>query len=363
MARYLQLPLNQILHGDCRQLLSELPERSIDLVFADPPYNLQIERDLWRPNLTRVNRVDEGWDKFASFTEYDNFTREWLQACRRVLKDNGTLWVIGTYHNIYRIGAILQDLDFWILNDVVWIKSNPMPNFRGVRFTNAQETLIWAQKVKGLPYTFNYQDMKAFNGDIQMRSDWVIPLCTGKERIKVDEHKAHPTQKPEALLYRVIISCTEPGDIVLDPFFGTGTSGAVASKLHRNWIGMEIDQKYVKIARERIASLDLAAYSDQVYHSRPRKKTRVAVGTLIERGWLKPGEQLYFLGKDEVAATLQANGHIHYNGLCGSIHQVARSLKRMPCNGWELWYYHDSQKDTLERLDKLREKLLEERCG
>ena len=249
------LPLNQVIQGDCLEVLRELPEKSVDLIFADPPYNLQLKGELRRPNLTRVEGVLDDWDRFDGFAAYDEFTTAWLSACRRVLKDHGTLWVIGTYHNIYRVGAILQDLGYWILNDVIWIKANPMPNFRGVRFTNAQETLIWAQKKQGSPYTFNYQEMKALNGDLQMRSDWILPLCTGKERMKVNGHKAHATQKPEALLRRVIASSSKPGDLVLDPFFGTGTTGAVAKKLDRNWIGIERDAQYVMLARQRIEAI------------------------------------------------------------------------------------------------------------
>ncbi len=249
------LPRDQILQGDSVACLDTLPEQSIDLIFADPPYNLQLQQTLWRPNRTKVDAVNELWDHFDSFAEYDAFTRAWLTACRRVLKANGTLWVIGSYHNIYRVGAILMDLGYWILNDVVWTKTNPMPNFRGVRFTNAHETLIWAQKERGNPYTFNYQTMKALNGGLQMRSDWEIPICSGKERIKIDGVKAHPTQKPEALLERVILSSSNVGDVILDPFFGSGTTGAVAKRLHRHWIGIERDPVYVKVATERIAAV------------------------------------------------------------------------------------------------------------
>ncbi len=252
------LPLDQVLLGDCVEVLSGLPERSIDLIFADPPYNLQLRQELWRPNRTRVDPVDEEWDRFASFAEYDAFTRAWLAACRRVLKDTGTIWVIGTYHNIYRVGAILQDLGYWILNDVVWVKRNPMPNFRGVRFTNAHETLIWAQKARGKRYTFHHQLMKSLNGDLQMRSDWHLPICTGKERLKVNGKKAHATQKPEALLERVILASSNPGDVVLDPFFGTGTTGAVAKRLGRRWIGIERDPRYVELAIRRIEDVPLS---------------------------------------------------------------------------------------------------------
>ena len=229
-----KLPLDSVIRGDCVEVLNSLPEKSVDLIFADPPYNLQLQQDLWRPNMTKVDAVDDHWDRFENFKDYDEFTRQWLSACRRVLKDTGAIWVIGSYHNIYRVGAILMDLDYWILNDVIWVKTNPMPNFRGVRFTNAHETLLWAQKKQGAKYTFNYQEMKSLNMNKQMRSDWVLPLCTGSERQKVNGEKAHSTQKPEVLLERVILSTSNVGDVVLDPFFGTGTTGAVAKKLHRH---------------------------------------------------------------------------------------------------------------------------------
>ncbi|MEW6400703.1 MAG: site-specific DNA-methyltransferase [Chloroflexota bacterium] len=348
------LPLNQILPGDCIEILNSLPENSVDLVFADPPYNLQLQNDLYRPNLTKVDAVDNGWDKFASFEAYDIFTRQWLSACRRVLKETGTIWVIGSYHNIFRVGAIMQDLGFWILNDVIFIKSNPMPNFRGVRFTNAHETLIWAQKNKGAKYTFNHKNMKALNDDLQMRSDWwYLPLATGKERIKSNGVKAHPTQKPEALLYRVILSTSDPEDVILDPFFGSGTTGAVAKKLGRNWIGIERDKKYIKVARKRIdmvtsakkASLDLPT----------RRAERVPFGTLIENGLLLPGQTLYFPKNGKTAKVL-ANGHIRCGKVTGSIHAVARELSTgAPANGWDLWYYKEN--DELKPIDELRERI------
>src|SRR6185437_8124530 len=228
-----------ILNGDCLEEMAGLPEASIDLVFADPPYNLQLRGELQRPDQSRVDGVDADWDKFAGFAEYDRFTRDWLGAARRLLKPDGALWVIGTYHNVFRIGAILQDLGFWMLNDVVWRKSNPMPNFRGRRFTNAHETLLWCARGRESKYTFNYEAMKALNDELQMRSDWFIPVCGGPERLKGgDGAKAHPTQKPEALLHRVILASTRPGDTVLDPFFGTGTTGAVAKRLGRGFIGI-----------------------------------------------------------------------------------------------------------------------------
>ncbi len=281
------LPLDQILQGDCVEILNQLPEKSVDLIFADPPYNLQLQQDLWRPDMTKVDAVDDAWDRFDDFAAYDRFTRDWLLACRRVLKDSGTLWAIGAYHNIYRVGAIMMDLGFWILNDIVWVKVNPMPNFRGVRFTNAHETLLWAQKQQGARYTFNYDAMKALNDGLQMRSDWEIPICGGAERIKVDGAKAHSTQKPEALLYRVVLSSSNPGDVVLDPFFGSGTTGAVAKKLHRRWIGIERDEQYIKVARARIDAIDPAAFSAPVFALPNRRdRPRIPFGVLIERGLL-----------------------------------------------------------------------------
>ena len=246
--------IDTIIEGNCIDVLPSLPADSVDLIFADPPYNLQLQGDLWRPNVSKVDGVTEDWDKFESLEAYDDFTRRWLSECRRVLKPTGTLWVIGSYHNIYRVGSILQDLGYWILNDIVWVKSNPMPNFRGVRFTNAHETLLWAQKEPGAKYTFNYRAMKALNDDLQMRSDWFLPICTGKERLKEDGKKAHPTQKPEALLYRVLLATTEPGDTVLDPFFGTGTTGAMAKKLQRHYIGIELEPSYIRVAQKRLES-------------------------------------------------------------------------------------------------------------
>jgi modification methylase len=345
-----KLPLNQILKGDCIEILDSLPENSIDLIFADPPYNLQLQNDLYRPNQTKVDAVDDGWDQFASFAEYDKFTRGWLSACRRVLKESGTLWVIGSYHNIYRVGAILQDLDFWILNDIIWLKTNPMPNFRGVRFTNAHETLIWAQKKKGAKYTFNHQSMKALNDDLQMRSDWTIALSTGKERIKVNGEKAHATQKPEGLLYRVILSSSNPGDVVLDPFFGSGTTGAVAKKLGRNWIGIERDEKYIRVAQKRIEAVQ-AAPAESLVSKNPRQQKRIPFGALLEASLLQPGQTLYFI-KDGLTATVLASGHVACGNLTGSIHTVAKALANAPRNGWDMWLYEgkDGNKKTIDEL-------------
>ncbi|HTX92584.1 MAG TPA: site-specific DNA-methyltransferase [Anaerolineales bacterium] len=347
-----ELPLDTVLHGDCLEVLARFPENSVDLVFADPPYNLQLSQDLYRPNLSKVDAVDDSWDKFASFEEYDRFTLAWLTACRRVLKGTGTLWVIGSYHNIYRIGKILQDLEFWILNDVVWIKDNPMPNFRGVRFTNAHETLIWAQKARGARYTFNHQSMKALNEDLQMRSDWHLPICTGKERRKANGEKAHTTQKPEALLNRIILASTNPGDLILDPFFGTGTTGAAAKKLGRHFIGIERDAAYIRVANERIASVATLA-DELIVLPNPRQQKRIPFGMLLEAGLLRPGQKLY-LTKDGTPATILANGHIRSGRLVGSIHSVAKSLLDGPTNGWDCWSYED-ENGVRVPIDHLRE--------
>jgi site-specific DNA-methyltransferase (adenine-specific) len=356
-----RLPLGQILEGDCVRHLAGFPPESINVIFADPPYNLQLSGDLWRPNLTKVKAVDDGWDQFDSFEEYDRFSVAWLSACRRVLKPDGTLWVIGTYHNIFRLGKILQDLDFWILNDLLWIKSNPMPNFRGVRFTNAHETLIWSAKSKDANYTFNHHAMKPFNQGKQMRSDWEIPLCTGRERIKVEGRKAHSTQKPEALLYRVILSSTSPGDIVLDPFFGTGTTGAVAKKLHREWIGIERDPLYVQIARERIGKITPEPYDENVFdvHDRRRLAPRVPFALLLELGYLRAGQKLYFREDQRKAARVKPDGRLRWRDQEGSIHQLGKTLAGgSPCNGWEHWYFIDDRGE-MQVIDVLRERVRE----
>lgn len=351
-----QLPLDQTLQGDCLEILPTFPAESVDLIFADPPYNLQLRQELWRPNMTRVDAVDDEWDRFASFAEYDVFTQAWLAACRRVLKRTGTLWVIGSYHNVYRMGAILQDLGYWILNDLIWIKSNPMPNFRGVRFTNAHETLLWVQKERGAPYTFNHHAMKALNDGLQMRSDWYLPLCGGKERLRVEGEKAHATQKPEALLYRVIQSSSNPGDVVLDPFFGTGTTGAVAKRLYRRWIGIEREAQYVELARQRIAAVQPADQDPGVFDSpNPRKRPRLPFGTLVEHGLLQPGQLLYFGKSGAKTARVLADGAIEYNGERGSIHQIARTIRQAPCNGWDLWYYEDLGNGERYPIDCLRQ--------
>jgi modification methylase len=348
------LPLNQILHGDCIELLKALPENSVDLIFADPPYNLQLSNELYRPNRTKVDAVNDGWDKFSGFEEYDRFTSEWLSASRRVVKQTGTIWVIGSYHNIFRVGSIMQDLGFWILNDVIWIKNNPMPNFRGVRFTNAHETMIWAQKQQGAKYTFNHKSMKALNDDLQMRSDWNLPLATGKQRIRTNGSKAHSTQKPEALLYRVILAASNPGDVVLDPFFGSGTTGAVAKKLGRNWIGIERDQRYIKVAQTRIDSVQSA--DEEALHVEKRKQARVPFGALLENGLLHPGQTLYF-ARNGIRAKILSNGHLRCGDLTGSIHAVAKSLMgNAPANGWDVWFYKAESGKKIA-IDELRERL------
>ena len=351
------LPLNQIMQGDCVEILNSFPENSIDLIFADPPYNLQLQHELWRPNMTKVDAVDDEWDQFASFQEYDEFSRRWLNACRRVLKDTGTIWVIGSYHNIYRIGGIMQDMGYWFLNDIVWIKTNPMPNFRGVRFTNAQETLLWASKFKGAKYTFNHHAMKALNDDLQMRSDWLLPICSGEERLKINGKKAHSTQKPEALLYRVLLSSSNPGDIVLDPFFGSGTTGAVAKKLHRQWIGIERDETYIELAQKRLDSVVPEKFIDQIFDVRDKKRLepRIPFGNLLESGLLKPGQRLYFQGDRSKVALVKPDGNLAINGFEGSIHQAGRYLMGgSPCNGWDHWYY-ETEQGQLSPIDDLRQ--------
>ena len=348
------LPLNSILPGDCIEILKSLPANSVDLIFADPPYNLQLRNDLYRPNMTKVDAVDDGWDQFKGFAEYDAFTREWLSASQCVLKETGTIWVIGSYHNIYRVGSIMQDLGFWILNDVVWVKSNPMPNFRGVRFTNAHETMIWAQKKQGARYTFNHKSMKALNDDLQMRSDWNLNLATGRQRIRANGTKAHSTQKPEALLYRVIMAASNPGDVVLDPFFGTGTTGAVAKKLGRNWIGIERDKKYVRLAQKRINAIQKS--DEEALDVEKRKPQRIPFGALLENGLLQPGQMLYFAKNDKKAKIL-SNGHLRCGKVTGSIHGVAKALmSNAPANGWDLWLY-ETESGTKALIDELREKV------
>ncbi len=346
---------NGILVGDCVELMDALPESSIDMVFADPPYNLQLGGELHRPNNSKVDGVDDAWDQFDGFAAYDTFTRDWLKAARRVLKPDGTLWVIGSYHNIYRVGAILQDIGFWMLNDVIWRKNNPMPNFRGRRFTNAHETLLWCARSQNSKYQFNYDAMKALNDDLQMRSDWLLPLCTGAERLKKNGKKAHPTQKPESLLYRVVLSSTEVGDVVLDPFFGSGTTGAVAKQLGRNYIGLERDPDYAKLAEKRLARIQRV--SDEEFVRTPTKKDlpRVPFGRLLESGLLQPGEVLTD-PRRRYAAKVRADGMLVTDGFRGSIHQVGAYVQKAPaCNGWQFW--HVEKKGELVPIDLYRQQL------
>ena len=334
------LPLNTILAGDCIEVMNTLPEASVDLIFADPPYNLQLRGELRRPDNSRVDAVDDAWDQFGSFAHYDQFTRQWLAAARRILKPDGAIWVIGSYHNIFRVGAELQNQGFWLLNDVVWRKSNPMPNFRGKRLTNAHETLIWASKSEGAKYTFNYEALKSLNEGIQMRSDWTLPICTGGERLR-DEGgaKAHPTQKPESLLHRVLVGTTRPGDVVLDPFFGTGTTGAVAKMLGRDWIGIEREAAYREVAERRLARVRRLDASALATTSAKRAEPRVPFGQVVERGMLRPGEELVSLGGRHTAR-VRADGSLVGRDVRGSIHQVGAALEGAPsCNGWTYWHF------------------------
>jgi modification methylase len=345
---------DSILVGDCVDWMNRLPAGSVDMVFADPPYNLQLSGDLRRPDNSTVDGVDDDWDKFQDFAAYDRFTVDWLTAVRRVLKDDGTAWVIGSYHNIFRVGARLQDLGFWVLNDVVWRKTNPMPNFRGRRFTNAHETMIWVSKRKDARYTFNYEAMKALNDGLQMRSDWSLPICTGNERLKRDGRKAHPTQKPEALLHRVILAGTRPGDLVLDPFFGTGTTGAVARRLGRRWIGIERDPDYAAIAEERIAAVRPADGAAVQIDSK-RDEPRVPFGSLVERGLVRAGEILFDQSR-RWSARVRADGMVISADAKGSIHQIGASVQGAPaCNGWTFW--HVERQKRLVVIDVLRQKV------
>ncbi len=349
-----KLPLGQILDGDCIEAMRSLPSASVDLIFADPPYNLQLGGDLARPDGSHVDAVTDHWDQFDSFAAYDKFSREWLTEARRLLKPNGALWVIGSYHNIFRLGAMLQDMGFWILNDVVWRKANPMPNFKGTRFTNAHETLIWCSMGEKAKYTFNYRLMKTLNDELQMRSDWVLPICGGQERLKKGGTKVHPTQKPEALLYRVMLATTNKGDVVLDPFFGTGTTGAVAKRLGRDWIGCERESIYREAALERIElalPLDESALTTMQSHTAPPK---VAFGTLIETGWITAGTVLTDK-KRRIKALVRADGSLVAEAETGSIHGLGAKVQGAPsCNGWTYWHIeHEGELKPIDAIRKL----------
>jgi len=347
---------NVVKVGDCIALMEQMPEGCAHMIFADPPYNLQLEGDLLRPNNSKVDGVDDAWDRFDTFAAYDDFTRRWLRAARRVLRDDGTLWVIGSYHNIFRVGTTLQDTGFWILNDVVWRKTNPMPNFRGRRFTNAHETMIWAAKDKDARYTFNYAAMKAMNDDLQMRSDWLLPICGGSERLRDEAgRKAHSTQKPEALLYRAIIAATKPGEIVLDPFLGSGTTAAVAKRLGRRYIGFEREERYAKLARRRVAQVRPADDLEAISTPSKRDQPRVPFGALVEQGLLEPGTILYSTNR-RWRAKVRADGTLITADFKGSIHQVGAHLQGAPtCNGWQFWCL--DVEGRLVSIDVLRQKV------
>jgi len=344
---------NSILHGDSLELLKQIPDKSIDLVFADPPYNLQLKDTLYRPDQTPVEAVTNDWDKFDTYQAYDNFSLLWLKESKRVLRDGGTLWVIGSYHNILRLGTSIQNLGFWILNDIIWHKTNPMPNFRGTRFTNAHETLLWCATARKAKYTFNYQNLKELNEGKQMRSDWHIPICAGKERLRESNNqRSHPTQKPEALLYRILVSSTNKGDTVLDPFLGSGTTAVMAKKLQRNFIGFEQDKEYIKLAKKRLKQTKVLA-DEVVIMAKSRKDLpKVPFGELVEQGIIPPGAVLTDK-KEKFKATVSIDGSLKIKDISGSIHQVGAKIQGLPsCNGWDFWHVKDKSSSKL--LDDIR---------
>ena len=346
---------NKILNGNSIEILRKIPDKTFDLVFADPPYNMQIGDKLTRPDDSKVDGVNDKWDQFSSFEHYDKFSKSWLKECKRILKDSGSMWVIGTYHNIFRLGYHMQNLNYWILNDVIWRKNNPMPNFKGTRFTNAHETLIWASKNKKSKYTFNYQSLKCLNDDLQMRSDWILPICNGKERLKKDGKKIHSTQKPEALLHRIILATTNKGDFIFDPFLGTGTTAVVAKKLGRKYFGVEKDKKYFQAARKRIN--ETFEIKDDYLDILPNNKSkpRVPFGSLIEMGLIKPGTTLFDV-KKRYNAKIMVDGSLKCHKAEGSIHKVAaKIIGAESCNGWTYWHYISG--NDLKPIDNLREKL------
>jgi DNA modification methylase len=356
------MKLNTIINGDCVEELKKIPANSVDLIFADPPYNMQLENVLYRPNNTKVEGVDDEWDKFSSFPDYDNFCTGWLKECRRILKDTGTIWVIGSYHNIFRVGNIMLNLGFWILNDVTWHKNNPMPNFLGKRFTNATETLLWCSKKKECKsYTFNHKIMKKYNGGKQMTSVWQIGLCIGEERLKSEDgKKAHSTQKPEELLKRIILSTTRQGDIVLDPFFGTGTTGAVAKKLKRNYIGIEKEQEYITIAKKRIEKINDYFEEADWLEEEKDKQIRVPFEILIKEKIIRVGEQLHTGKTYNETAIVLSDGKLQYHNTKGSIHKIGAVIQQTPsCNGWKFWYIVRNNKSIL--IDDLRKEYLKEK--
>ena len=347
---------NRIINGESLKILKKIPSKTFDLVFADPPYNMQIGEKLKRPDNSKVYGVNDKWDQFLNFKHYDEFSKEWLKECKRILKDNGSMWVIGTYHNIFRLGYHIQNLNYWILNDVIWRKNNPMPNFKGTRFTNAHETLIWASKSKKSKYTFNYQSLKCLNDDLQMRSDWTLPICNGKERLKKNGKKIHSTQKPEALLHRIILATTNKGDLICDPFIGTGTSAVVAKKLGRKYFGIEKDKKYFGAANKRINQTKVIEnnYLDTVENN--KSKPRIPFGSLVEMGIIKPGSVL-FDQKRKFNAKIMADGSLKHKGNEGSIHRVAAKIMGTESyNGWTYWYCNI--KGNSVSIDNLRQRLI-----
>ena len=350
------LPLNKVLQGDCIEILASLPANSVDAIFADPPYNLQLKGDLHRPDNSKVDAVDDDWDQFESFQAYDKFTQAWLKEAKRVLKEDGTLWVIGSYHNIFRVGRELQDQGYWILNDIIWRKQNPMPNFRGTRFTNAHETMIWAAKSKDAKgITFNYRAMKSLNEDVQMRSDWLLPICNGKERIKVDGAKGHPTQKPEALLHRVILSSTSKGDVVLDPFLGSGTTAVIAKRLGRHFIGIEKNKNYIELAKRRIKEARKLDDNVLAFTTSAKQEPRVPFGTIVELGLLRPGSTLFDPNR-RIAAKIRTDGSLICKDKSGSIHQIGAHVQgATACNGWTFWHFE--KRGNLFPIDILRQQV------
>ena len=347
---------NEIVFGDALKEMKKIPDKSFDLIFVDPPYNLQIGKSLIRPDSSKVNGVNDSWDHFSNFRQYDSFCKKWIEECSRILKDDGSIWVIGSYHNIFRIGFQLQNHNFWILNDIIWRKNNPMPNFKGTRFTNAHETLIWASKNKKSKYTFNYQSLKCFNDDLQMRSDWTFPICNGKERLKKNGKKIHSTQKPEALLHRLILATTKKNDKIFDPFMGTGTTAVVAKKLGRNYFGFEKEKKYYKAAIERVRNTKKIKddFLDTLQNN--KSKPRIPFGSLVELGILKPGTSL-FDSKKKINAKITVDGSIKYKGSEGSIHKVAAKIMGAPSyNGWTYW--HCDINGSIVAIDTLRQRFI-----
>ena len=347
---------NKLVNGDSLKELKKIPDETFDLIFADPPYNLQLKNELTRPDRSKVSAVNDKWDQFENFKKYDDFTYSWLSECKRILKKDGAIWVIGSYHNIFRVGTAIQNLGFWVLNDVIWNKKNPMPNFRGTRFTNAHETLIWASKSEKSKYTFNYQSLKCLNDDLQMRSNWELPICNGSERLKKNGKKVHSTQKPEALLHRILLATSNKNDLILDPFLGSGTTATVAKKLGRNYYGIEKEKTYFKAAEQRLKKTKPIEdhYLDTIKNN--RSKPRIPFGSLVELGIIKPGTTI-FDNKRKISAKIMADGSIKHARTEGSIHKVAAViLGAESCNGWTYWHFKLGS--SFVPIDNLRQKFL-----